>query len=212
MHTRFKIPIFIVTILIFSFVPIKAQGYLIGPDDVLKIAAYRKEDMDRTARVSSERSAEPTPEDLINKDVGKEYVVQPDDILEIAVYGEEDLTKIARVSQDGCITYPLLGRVFANGLTVSELEQKLTDLLEEDYLVNPQVGVFVKEFAGIYIYGQIEKPGCYPLGRDLTVFEAITLAGGFTSIAAANGTKVLRQENGEKSYKGKNRQYCQNRR
>jgi polysaccharide export outer membrane protein len=151
MRKRFQIPIFIITILILSSVPIKAQDYLIGPDDALKITVYREEDMDREVRVSS----------------------------------------------DGYISFPLLGKVKAEGLTVPALERDMIMELTK-YLKNPQVTVFIKEYSTISVTGQVNEPGSFPLRGELSVIEAIGLAKGFTKIAAQNNVKIMRMESGKK--------------
>jgi polysaccharide export outer membrane protein len=125
------------------------------------------------------------------------YVISTGDVLEITVYGEEDLTKVIRVSADGIISYPLVGEVRVMGLTPSQLEDELTYILGEDYLVNPQVNVFVKEFSSFSILGQVKNPGSYPLKGRVTVLDAIALAGGFTKIAAPNKTKIIRVEDSQ---------------
>ena len=127
----------------------------------------------------------------------KDYLINSQDVLEVKVYEEEDLSLTVRVNSDGKIAYPLLGEIEVAGLTVSELEKKLTGLFEKDYLVNPHVNVFVKEFSSIYIYGEIKKPGAYSLKGRLTLVEAISLAGGFTLIASPRRVKILRFINGE---------------
>ncbi|MFH1640904.1 MAG: polysaccharide biosynthesis/export family protein [Candidatus Omnitrophota bacterium] len=151
MRKRFRIPIFIITILILSSLSIKAQDYLIGPDDVLKITVYREEDMEREVRVSS----------------------------------------------DGYISFPLLGKVKVEELTVPELER---DMMMEliKYLKNPQVTVFIKEYSTISVTGQVNEPGSFPLRGELSVIEAIGLAKGFTKIAAQNSVKIMRMEDGKK--------------
>jgi polysaccharide export outer membrane protein len=126
-----------------------------------------------------------------------EYTIYPNDLLEITVYEEPDLTKIVRVSQDGTITYPLLGNVKAAGLTVKQLEEKLKELLEADYLVNAQVSVFVKEHAKISVLGQVREPKSYELKGGLTLLGAIALAGGFTDQADPQRVKVIRREDGQ---------------
>ena len=118
------------------------------------------------------------------------------DLLTIEVYDEPDLTKEVRILNDGFISFPLLGSVKALGLTVEELENELTRRLAEKYLVNPQVTVFVKEFSSIYVFGEVKKPGSFPLYGKLTLFEAIILAGGFTEVANPSKVKIIRQENG----------------
>jgi polysaccharide export outer membrane protein len=132
----------------------------------------------------------------------KEYRVGPNDILEISVYQEDDLTKLARVSNSGKISYPLLGQVEVGGLTVEEVEEKIRVGLEADYLVNPQVTVFIKEYNAkkISVIGAVNKPGNYniPQNRKLTLMEAIATAGGFSEVAAQNKIRIIRWEEGKK--------------
>jgi polysaccharide export outer membrane protein len=127
-----------------------------------------------------------------------EYPISTNDLLEISVYDEPDLCKTVRVSADGTITYPLVGTIAVAGLTTKGLEEKMTELLIKDYLVNPQVNVFIKEFTKISVLGQVKNPGAYELKAGLTVVDAIALAGGLTDIADSNGTKVIRIHKGKK--------------
>ena len=129
--------------------------------------------------------------------LAQDYELGPDDALNITVYREEELNRKVRVSSDGYISFPLLGKVKAGGLTVSELERSLImELLK--YLKNPQVTVFIEEFGTITVSGHVEKPGSYPLKGELTVIEAVSLAGGFTKIAAKNSVKIMRIEDNKK--------------
>ena len=124
------------------------------------------------------------------------YRIGIGDLLQIEVYGEADLTKEVRVLTDGSISFPLLGSFEAADLTVGELEGNIKQHLGEKYLVNPQVTVFVKEFSRVYVFGEVKNPGSFPLSGKMTVFEAITLAGGFTDVASPSKVKIIRQENG----------------
>ncbi len=126
--------------------------------------------------------------------VNESYRIGIGDLLAIEVYDEADLTKEVRVLTDGLISFPLLGSLKAAGLTVSALEQKITKKLAAKYLVDPQVTVFVKEFSSIFIFGEVRNPGSFPIFGRMTVFEAITLAGGFTEVANPSKVKVIRQE------------------
>jgi len=127
-----------------------------------------------------------------------DYVIGSGDILEISVYGEEDLTKEVRVSGSGAITYPLLGRLKVSGLTATELENMLTEKLGARFLLNPQVSVFVKRFSEIFVYGEVRKPGSYPLAGHVTVLEAVTMAEGLTEVANPRNVKIIRSSNGGK--------------
>jgi len=137
-------------------------------------------------------------ENVVSNSKDLSYVIGINDLLEISVYEEKDLSKTVRVSPDGTIAYPLIGNIQVAGLTARGLEEKLTELLEKDYLVNPQVSVFIKEYAKVSVLGQVKKPGAYELRTGMTAVDAIALAGGFTDIAAGNGTKVIRTRGNKK--------------
>jgi len=137
-------------------------------------------------------------EEAISEKGDPEYRIAVNDILDISVYGEPDLTKTVRVSPEGTITYPLIGNIKAVGLTTQELQNRLTELLMKDYIVNPQVTVFIKEYAKVYVLGQVKNPGAYELKSGLTVIGAIAMAGGLTDIASGNSTKIIRTHKGKK--------------
>ena len=128
------------------------------------------------------------------------YKIQPGDLLEITVFKEADMNRTVRISGNGTVTFPLAGNIKLSELTVPEAEALLATKLSE-YLVNPQVTAFIKEYGNkqIYVLGEVTKPGAInlPAERTLTVLEAITLAGGFTPLAAPDRTKVLRNNNGQ---------------
>lgn len=130
----------------------------------------------------------------------KEYKIKSQELLEITVYQESDLTRTVRVTGDGFISFPLIGKVHIAELTVIQAEEKIAGLLAKDYLINPQVSVFVKEFQTqkVVIIGQVQNPGSYqlPVGRELTVLEAIAFAGGFTKVASSDNLRIIRVENG----------------
>ena len=130
-----------------------------------------------------------------------DYSVQPEDILEITVYEQPDLDVKARVTSKGEIAFPLLGKVEVVGLTISEVEDLITELLAADYLVNPQVQVFISEYRvkQISVLGSVKTPGKYDMyaERETTVLQAIAMAGGFSNVASINNTRIIRNEDGE---------------
>ena len=123
-----------------------------------------------------------------------DYRIGPENVLVIDVYcGKgESMNRKVRVSSKGVITFPLLGEVKVDGLTVAQLENKLTLLLRRDYIVNPQVSVFIEEYSTVSILGQIVRPGSYPIEGRLSVIELISQAGGFTKIANTNDVRIIR--------------------
>lgn len=125
----------------------------------------------------------------------KGYLVGPEDVLNIVVWDHKDLTRKVQVSREGDFSYPLVGKVKADKLTISQLEKEITQRLSGRYIVNPQVTVTVEEYHRFfYIFGEVKNPGKYPLETELTVLKAITIAGGATEKASINKTKIVREK------------------
>ncbi len=126
-------------------------------------------------------------------DSSSEYQIGPENALQIDVYygKNEKLSQKVRVSSRGIINFPLVGEVSVAGLTVAQLQEKLRELLEKDYLVNPQVTVFIEEYSTVSIMGEVNKPGAYPIRGQLTVEGLISLAEGFSANASPNEVKVI---------------------
>ena len=102
------------------------------------------------------------------------------DVLDISVYDEPDLTiEEIPIRPDGRISFPLIGDVQAEGLTVSELNQAITEGLAR-FLLAPKVSVIVQEFNSqqYTIFGEVVEPGVYPLTTEVTITKALAGAGG----------------------------------
>lgn len=114
-----------------------------------------------------------------------DYIVGEGDVLRIAVYDHPDLTTTARVSGESVIRFPLIGEVKVGGLTISQIGEKIEKLLNQGYVVKPQVAVFVQEFKSkkAVLMGQVEKPGLYVLPGQTTFLELLSKAGGLTKEA-----------------------------
>lgn len=108
------------------------------------------------------------------------YRIGRQDLLEIDVFDVEELKQTVRVSDDGSITLPLLGRLAVAGLTKAELEGLIARLLDERYVRDPQVTVFVKEYESrkVAVSGAVKKPDTYEMLGDKTLLEMISIAGG----------------------------------
>jgi len=135
--------------------------------------------------------------------VTPDYTIGPEDVLEISVWRNADLSKIVEVRPDGRISLPLIGDVTAVGKTASQLADTISMKLKE-YKENPQVSIVVKEVHSyvIYVLGEVAHTGKFPLKSKTTLLQAITIAGGFTPVAARNKIVVFRfAENGEKDIK-----------
>lgn len=128
----------------------------------------------------------------------QEYTIGPGDVLKITVWGHEDLSKDYPVTLDGQVPFPLIGAVQAAGLTTSELARRLRDLLEKDYLVDPQVIVAVKDYLSskVHVMGEAEKPGLFYLSGPTTLLEVLSKAGGLSK-SAGKDLVLVRTEAGK---------------
>ena len=121
----------------------------------------------------------------------KDYIIGPKDLLEIFVYDLPELNNFpTRVSEDGFITLPLLGEMKADGLSKTDLEKKLRELLEKDVMHDPQVIVFIREYQSkiVYVDGAVGTSGTFELIGRQTLMQVITRAGGLSSDA---GDKIF---------------------
>jgi polysaccharide biosynthesis/export protein len=121
---------------------------------------------------------------------GQDYLIGPGDVLSITVYNNDDLKTKVRVSSNGTIVMPLLGQVTVNKLSISAIAEKLTRLLANGYIVNPQVNVFVDEFRSrkVVILGNVRNPGLIELSGPTTFLELVSKAGGLDKDAGDTAT------------------------
>lgn len=124
----------------------------------------------------------------------------PGDVFSVRVYGEEAMSGSHQIAPDGTINFPLLGAVQVNGLEPTEVAQKIqSELVERDLMRQPHVSVYVEEYASkrVSVVGAVANPGTFPLEPGMTVVQAISMAGGFSSLADRDATVVTRRINEE---------------
>ncbi len=126
-----------------------------------------------------------------------DYEVGPGDVIEVAVYGNDDLSRIPTVQTNGSISLPLLGEVQVAGLTIAEVQRKITNLLAKDYLVNPQVEVKVRDYNSQYVsvVGDVNSPGRKPIRGRMRLIDVLIEAGSFK--ASASGQVMITRTDGE---------------
>ena len=130
--------------------------------------------------------------------VTSDYYIGPEDVLEVIVWRNADLSKVVTVRPDGRISLPLLGDVEATGLTPSQLTANIVTKLKQ-FKETPTVSVILQQVNsyGVYVLGEVAKPGRYFLKSKTTLLQAITNAGGFTPTAARNKIVVFRWAEGQ---------------
>ena len=120
--------------------------------------------------------------------VQPEYIVGPEDKLSITVFDEPALTRTVTVDHDGTFDFPHIGRIKAAGLPVRAIETDLRRRLgpPNGILVNPQVRIDVETYRSqtVYVTGYVRAPQSVPLRGNMTIMDALAVAGSPTADAA----------------------------
>lgn len=121
------------------------------------------------------------------------------DVFEVRVFQEAELTGVYRVGAEGTIDFPFCGRLNVLGQTSAEVATRLRDCLAAGYLRDPQVTVVAREYNSkkVFVLGEVQKPGTYPFEDDMSIIQAVAVAGGLTAKADANKVRVTRAAGGE---------------
>ncbi len=109
-----------------------------------------------------------------------DYILGAEDEISIIVWDHPDLIRKTRINLEGRISFPLIGELRVAGLTQLHVEKKLRDMLADGYIVDPQVSVQVTDYRSqkVFVIGEVNSPGAYPLTRRTLLVEAVAMAGG----------------------------------
>jgi protein involved in polysaccharide export with SLBB domain len=121
-----------------------------------------------------------------------DYRLGASDRVRIIVFGQPTLTGEYTLDGNGVLAFPLIGNVDANGMTTAQLQQTIASRLDPDYLRNPSVSAEVITRRPFYVIGEVQKPGNYPYVTDMTVLQAVAMAGGYTYRARQNNLYLKR--------------------
>lgn len=161
----------------------------------------QKNDMKGTP-VASERSAAGASEvakpSATPATTDPAYQIGPEDVLDISVWKEPDVSRIVPVRPDGRISLPLINDVQASGMSPQQLAKMISEKLRK-YLNEPQVTVIVTQINSqrVYVVGEVLRAGAFPLTPGMTVLQALSSAGGFTTFADVKKIHVMRQRDGK---------------
>ena len=127
------------------------------------------------------------------------YTIRPGDVLQITVWKEDSLDKEVLVLPDGTVTFPLIGSFSVQGMTPATAEKVIKKQLEE-IIPDASVAVLIKAPLGhsVNVIGQVVKSGEIMMGRNLTVMQALSQAGGLTPYADEDDIIVLRRDKNNK--------------
>lgn len=135
------------------------------------------------------------------------YRLAANDLIDFRVFQEPELDAVVRISGDGTASFALIGPVKIGDSTIGEAIEVIKARYRDGYLKNPQVSITVRSYAKkiFTILGQVQRPGSMEMQgtTDITLLQAIGMAGGYTRIAdPANVTvKRIEESGNERVYK-----------
>ncbi len=127
------------------------------------------------------------------------YTLRSGDSFDVNFSFSPEFNQTVIVEPDGYVTFRGAGTLHVAGQTVPQL----TDTIKEAYsgiLHDPVVTVALKEFDKPYFIaaGEVGKPGKYELRSDLSLVEAINVAGGLTDASKHSQVLLFRRAAGDK--------------
>ncbi len=139
-----------------------------------------------------------------------EYLLGPGDAIKIIFNGLEIYSDVYSISPDGYLFLPELGKIHVTGMTLMEINEKITKSYNE-FIINPEIELSIEIYRPIsfLLKGEINKPGLYRLDRDNNniegtksnissqeiwrLFDAIKLGEGFTIYSDLSKVTILRE-------------------
>ncbi len=122
-----------------------------------------------------------------------ELRLAPGDKVRIAVQDLDSMDGDYIIDETGSVSLPLVNQVEVAGLSYVQMQNAIADrLIEVDVLKNPNVTVQPLELRPVYIMGEVRSPGEYAFRQGLTVFAAVSMAGGYTYRAKTGEVVVTR--------------------
>jgi polysaccharide export outer membrane protein len=120
------------------------------------------------------------------------------DEIKVAFSGAPELNVQQKIQANGSVSLPTIGDISAVGKSITSFQSELTSRYQP-HLQDPGVTVSVETAAaGVYVSGEVLRPGKIPLDRPMTALEAVMECGGFTKFANSKQVIVIRNQ-GSKS-------------
>jgi polysaccharide biosynthesis/export protein len=126
------------------------------------------------------------------------YTLDSGDKLRVVVFGQQGISGTYLVDAGGNVSLPLVGTVRARGVTTQHLARTIGERLKQGYVREPHVTVTIEAYRPFFILGEVTTPGQYPYVPNMTVENAIAVAGGFSPRARKQMVELTRNASGQR--------------
>jgi polysaccharide biosynthesis/export protein len=123
-----------------------------------------------------------------------DYILGPGDTLFVSVWKDPAMTQTVPVRPDGKISFPLIGEIQAGGRSVAQVKAEMEEKISR-YVPDPVLTVGVQEIRSmlIYVIGRVNSPGRFAINSNLSVLQALAMAGGCNPFADTKNIRVFRK-------------------
>jgi len=171
-------------------VAFELSGVMIAEDQSPKAACADTESANAPKTGTADGASSPN-------EMGKRhplYRLNASDVLEVDFTFAPEYDQTVTVQPDGFITLKGIKDLYAEGITLGELRQRICQAYAGS-LHEPEVTITLKDFEKPYFVasGQVARPGKYELHGDATVTEGLAIAGGFTEAAKHSQVILFRR-------------------
>jgi polysaccharide export outer membrane protein len=127
-----------------------------------------------------------------------EYRIGPGDVLNIEVWKDAALSRQVAVLPDGKISFPLIGELTAGDRTVAELKKEIESKISR-FVPDSPLTVEVRQVNSLHVYvlGRVNAPGRFILTSNVTVLQALAIAGGPNAFANRSKIRIFREKGGK---------------
>jgi polysaccharide export outer membrane protein len=104
------------------------------------------------------------------------------------------LSRLVTVRPDGRVTFPMVGEMKVFNRTIAAVEEEL-NLHYDGLMPGLHVDLFLEKHTGsmVYVLGEVNKPGAYPISKPINLLQALSLAAGYKSSARLDSVVVVRR-------------------
>lgn len=122
-----------------------------------------------------------------------DYKISLRDQFTVILSGSKEAIFNLNVKLDGTILFPELGAISVVGLSLQEVKDKLSLLIEQSYIgVNIDVSMQNLSAKKITIVGAVKTPGTYLINPFSTITSALAYSGGVSEIGSLRDIKLIR--------------------
>jgi len=174
--------------------PVQAAGRSVEELEQEIQSRLNPEDLSDESAPASEIPGTPEQIASLAEALNHIYQLQWGDQLEITVWNQSDLSQKVQIREDGAFSFPLIGNVQTGGRSIPEIQKEITERLDRDYIVNPQVTVRLVG-AQYSVLGQKGDSGAFPLEGTVDLLTAISKAGDIAALRSSRVELIRRQGN-----------------